>query len=199
MVQNQYNTKIKILCTNNNIGYFNTILEGICQNKESFTKTHVQVPLNKMELLRRKIDIYQKIWFDLSCLLLMHQNICGEAQFLLLVMFVCRIFGHTKVIFFYSPNKRKYYVTMNVTFFENQHYFPKNSLQGENGSKKNFWDLFQITTSTITTPTPFPVSEPEPELNETPINQTNTLEQTSLNSLITQPISLENLPTISLN
>ena len=65
---------------------------------------------------------------------------------------------------------------MNVTFFENQHYFPKNSLQGENGSKKNFWDLFQITTSTITTPTPFPVSEPEPELNETPINQTNTLE-----------------------
>ena len=30
MVQNQYNTKIKILCTNNNIGYFNTILEGIC-------------------------------------------------------------------------------------------------------------------------------------------------------------------------
>ena len=60
---------------------------------------------------------------------------------------------------------------MNVTFFENQHYFPKKSLQGENGSKKNFWDLFQITT-----PTPFPVSEPEPELNETPINQTNTLE-----------------------
>ena len=65
---------------------------------------------------------------------------------------------------------------MNVTFFENQHYFPKNSLQGENGSKKNFWDLFQITTSTITTPTPFSFSEPEPELNETPINQTNTLE-----------------------
>ena len=94
----------------------------------------------------------------------------------------------------YSPEKRKYYVTMDVTFFKNQPYFPKISLQGKNGRNENFWDLFQIIT-----PTPFPVSKPKPESNKTPTAQTNTLEQPPLNTSITQPISLKNLPTISPN
>ena len=94
----------------------------------------------------------------------------------------------------YSPEKRKYFVIMGITFFENQPYFPKISLRGENGSKENFWDLFQIIT-----PTPFPISKPKLESNKTPIAHTNILEQPPLNPSITQPISLKNLPTISPN
>ncbi|RVW73591.1 hypothetical protein CK203_055131 [Vitis vinifera] len=70
----------------------------------------------------------------------------------------------------------------------------KHLLQGKNGRNENFWDLFQIIT-----PTPFPVSKPKPESNKTPTAQTNTLEQPPLNTSITQPISLKNLPTISPN
>ena len=90
---------------------------------------------------------------------------------------------------------------MDVTFFKNQPYFPKNSLQRENWNKENFQDLFQIIT-----PTPFSISkpelavfEPEPESNEIPTAQNNTLEQLPLNPSITQPISLENMLTISPN
>ena len=83
---------------------------------------------------------------------------------------------------------------MDVTLFKNQPYFPKISLQGENESKQNVQDLFQIIT-----PTPFIVSKSKPESNETPTAQTSTLEQSPLNPSITQPISLKNLPTISPN
>ena len=38
----------------------------------------------------------------------------------------------------YSLDKRKYFVSRDVTFFENQFFYPTNSLQGEQLSAANF-------------------------------------------------------------
>lgn len=40
----------------------------------------------------------------------------------------------------YIPEKRKLIVTMDLTFFENTPFFPKNSLQGEKHSEEILWD-----------------------------------------------------------
>ena len=48
----------------------------------------------------------------------------------------------------YNPQTRKMYVSIDVNFFEQNSYFHKNSLQGENEvMEENFWDL---------NPTPLP-------------------------------------------
>ncbi|RVW43757.1 Retrovirus-related Pol polyprotein from transposon TNT 1-94 [Vitis vinifera] len=42
----------------------------------------------------------------------------------------------------YSPVTRKFYNSMDVTFFETQPYYPKNDIQGENSTQEyQFWDL----------------------------------------------------------
>ena len=46
----------------------------------------------------------------------------------------------------YSPEKRRYFVTMDVTFFENQPFYPKKPLQGEIRNEAVFWN-----------PTPSPI------------------------------------------
>ncbi|RVW63053.1 Retrovirus-related Pol polyprotein from transposon TNT 1-94 [Vitis vinifera] len=52
----------------------------------------------------------------------------------------------------YSPVTRKFYNSMNVTFFETQPYYPKNDIQGENSTQEyQFWDLESFSESPITT------------------------------------------------
>ena len=44
----------------------------------------------------------------------------------------------------YSPITKRFYVSMDVTFLENQAYFPKTQLQGEisrNSSSNQIWDI----------------------------------------------------------
>ncbi|RVW87157.1 Retrovirus-related Pol polyprotein from transposon TNT 1-94 [Vitis vinifera] len=52
----------------------------------------------------------------------------------------------------YSPVTRKFYNSMDVTFFETQSYYPKNDIQGENSTQEyQFWDLESFSESPITT------------------------------------------------
>ncbi|KAL6316992.1 hypothetical protein AAG906_026686 [Vitis piasezkii] len=52
----------------------------------------------------------------------------------------------------YSPVTRKFYNSMDVTFFETQPYYPKNDIQGENSTQEyQFWDLESFNESPITT------------------------------------------------
>ncbi|RVW64572.1 Retrovirus-related Pol polyprotein from transposon TNT 1-94 [Vitis vinifera] len=52
----------------------------------------------------------------------------------------------------YSPVTRKFYNSMDVTFFETQPYYPKNDIQGENSTEEyQFWDLESFSESPITT------------------------------------------------
>ena len=61
MIQNQYNTNIQIFHIDNGKAYFNFILgDFFFHKRESYTKIHVQIPLNKMVLLKEKIVISLK-------------------------------------------------------------------------------------------------------------------------------------------
>ncbi|RVW73427.1 Retrovirus-related Pol polyprotein from transposon TNT 1-94 [Vitis vinifera] len=52
----------------------------------------------------------------------------------------------------YSPVTRKFYNSMDVTFFETQPYYPKNDIQGENSTQEyQFWNLESFSESPITT------------------------------------------------
>ncbi|RVW74752.1 Retrovirus-related Pol polyprotein from transposon TNT 1-94 [Vitis vinifera] len=52
----------------------------------------------------------------------------------------------------YSSVTRKFYNSMDVTFFETQPYYPKNDIQGENSTQEyQFWDLESFSESPITT------------------------------------------------
>ncbi|RVW70809.1 Retrovirus-related Pol polyprotein from transposon TNT 1-94 [Vitis vinifera] len=52
----------------------------------------------------------------------------------------------------YSPVTRKFYNSMDATFFETQPYYPKNDIQGENSTQEyQFWDLESFSESPITT------------------------------------------------
>ncbi|RVX04964.1 Retrovirus-related Pol polyprotein from transposon TNT 1-94 [Vitis vinifera] len=52
----------------------------------------------------------------------------------------------------YSPVTRKFYNSMDVTFFETQPYYPKNDIQWENSTQEyQFWDLESFSESPITT------------------------------------------------
>ena len=59
----------------------------------------------------------------------------------------------------YSPNTRKFYTSMDVTFFENQPYYKKtNSIQGESSQEEcNFWHE----TSNLSTPKITSINSPE--------------------------------------
>ncbi|KAK2972599.1 hypothetical protein RJ640_007068 [Escallonia rubra] len=53
----------------------------------------------------------------------------------------------------YSPEKKKVYNTMDVTFFENQSFYPKTSIQGENSATSKdeyqFWHLYNASTDSF--------------------------------------------------
>ena len=50
----------------------------------------------------------------------------------------------------YSLEKKKLFVSMDVTFFENKPFFSKDSLQGEIGNEGNFWNIsFDTLPSTV--------------------------------------------------
>ncbi|KAK2974112.1 hypothetical protein RJ640_025461 [Escallonia rubra] len=53
----------------------------------------------------------------------------------------------------YSPEKKKVYNTMDVTFFENQSFYPKTSIQGENSATSKdeyqFWHLYNESTDSF--------------------------------------------------
>ena len=52
----------------------------------------------------------------------------------------------------YSPVTRKFYNSMDVTFFETQPYYPKIDIQGENSTQEyQFWNLESLSESHITT------------------------------------------------
>ena len=52
----------------------------------------------------------------------------------------------------YSPVTRKFYNSMDVTFFETQPYYPKIDIQGENSTQEyQFWNLESLSESPITT------------------------------------------------
>ncbi|RVW23954.1 Retrovirus-related Pol polyprotein from transposon TNT 1-94 [Vitis vinifera] len=58
----------------------------------------------------------------------------------------------------YSPVTRKFYNSMDVTFFETQPYYPKNDIQEENSTQEyQFWDLESFSESPITTENHIPL------------------------------------------
>ena len=61
-------------------------------------------------------------------------------------------FATEKGYWCYCPQKRKYYTSTDVTFFENQAFYPRNLPQGESGSDPNFWEQFKISNSEIIVP-----------------------------------------------
>ena len=67
----------------------------------------------------------------------------------------------------YSPVTRKFYNSMDVTFFETQPYYPKNDIQGENSTQEyQFWDLESFSESPITTENHIP---PESLISPSPL------------------------------
>ncbi|RVW64351.1 Retrovirus-related Pol polyprotein from transposon TNT 1-94 [Vitis vinifera] len=62
----------------------------------------------------------------------------------------------------YSPTIKKFYTSMDVTFFENQPFYPKTAIQGENWST----DEFQLWETEISTTSPLSSSLP-PQTNTT--------------------------------
>ena len=65
----------------------------------------------------------------------------------------------------YFPEKKKIIVTMDLTFFENTPFFPKNSLQGEKNSEENFWH-FSSEILNSTTLRSIPISKSNPSHSE---------------------------------
>ncbi|RVX04713.1 Retrovirus-related Pol polyprotein from transposon TNT 1-94 [Vitis vinifera] len=69
----------------------------------------------------------------------------------------------------YSPVTRKFYNSMDVTFFETQPYYPKNDIQGENSTQEyQFWDLESFSESPITTENHIPPESPITTENHIP-------------------------------
>ncbi|PKA63925.1 Retrovirus-related Pol polyprotein from transposon TNT 1-94 [Apostasia shenzhenica] len=93
----------------------------------------------------------------------------------------------------YSPITRKVYNSMDVTFFENQSYFPKSEIQGENSREYQIWDLLQDTQavlpSTEDTQAVFPSTEPNPDTQPTPLEEPNSATEVPLVDDSNQPIA----------
>ena len=55
-------------------------------------------------------------------------------------MFLLEISNYQKGYKCYSPITKKFYNTIDVTFFDNNSYFPKTNIQGENYEEYQFWE-----------------------------------------------------------
>ncbi|XP_028086199.1 uncharacterized protein LOC114287116 [Camellia sinensis] len=65
--------------------------------------------------------------------------------------------SHQKGYKCYSPVTKKFYNSMDVTFFETQSYYPKIDIQGETPTQENqFWTLESFSEPSITTKNPTP-------------------------------------------
>ena len=61
MIENQFQTKIGILHSDNGTEYFNEHLGEFLEKKKGFfINLHVEIPLNKMALQNEKINTYSK-------------------------------------------------------------------------------------------------------------------------------------------
>ncbi|XP_038887574.1 uncharacterized protein LOC120077687 [Benincasa hispida] len=56
-------------------------------------------------------------------------------------MYICGVSISSAWYKRYHPSSRKYFVSMDVTFFEDHSFFPNGSLQGENTSEETNWGL----------------------------------------------------------
>lgn len=75
----------------------------------------------------------------------------------------------------YSPDDRKTYVTMDVNFFENQPYYPKPHILGENTQESGFWlsnntiePTFKSMSEILPAETNLPILSPE--ISDSPPN-----------------------------
>lgn len=203
MVQTQFNTKIRILRTDNGTEYFNSILgeffntngilhqsscidtpkqNGVAERKnrhlleiaralmfstsvpKHFWGDAVLTACYLINRLPSKILDYKTPLETFSVLFPHYRSFSQlESRIFGCVTFVhdpspgkskldprslkCVFLGYSatkKGYRCYCPQKHKYYVSTDVTFFENQPFYTKNLPQGESGSDPNFWEYFQI-------------------------------------------------------
>ncbi|RVW94063.1 Retrovirus-related Pol polyprotein from transposon TNT 1-94 [Vitis vinifera] len=99
----------------------------------------------------------------------------------------------------YSPTTKKFYTSMDVTFFENQPFYPKTAIQGENWSTDEFqfWETEISTTSPLSSSLPpqtdSTLSVPENNSLDVPsVTPESTTQGNSNNGLddLDQPIAL---------
>lgn len=61
----------------------------------------------------------------------------------------------------YSPISKKFYYSMDVTFFEKQPYYSKTNIQGESENFEEFWFWdFESSPTTVLPSSPSPKSHP---------------------------------------
>ena len=80
MIETQFQVKIGIFHTDNKTEYFSEFLVVFWKKKVSTINLLVWIPLNKMELLKEKINIYLK-WLVLLCFPWMFQDTFGGSCF----------------------------------------------------------------------------------------------------------------------
>ena len=80
IVENQIQTKIRILGSNNETEYFNQVLGNFLQKKGIQHQSTCSDTPNKIALPREKTNIYLKLHVP-SCFQCMYQNIYGDMLF----------------------------------------------------------------------------------------------------------------------
>ena len=79
----------------------------------------------------------------------------------------------------YSPTTKKFYTSMDVTFFKNQPFYPKTAIQGENWST----DEFQFWETEISTTSPLSSSLPPQTDSTLSVPENNSLDVPSVTHL----------------